>query len=145
MTGLAHVCIETTDLAKTEAFYCRLGLRRRFDFHNRQGRLVAFYLAFGNETYIEVILNDTPRTDGTIRHFAIETENLDALRESLLEAGIDVSEKELGIDFTWIAKCHDPNGVLIELMEYTKDSLQRVGGTCEVDYSPRSLETVPDR
>jgi catechol 2,3-dioxygenase-like lactoylglutathione lyase family enzyme len=33
-TRLAHVCIETADLARTEAFYAVLGLSRRYEFRN---------------------------------------------------------------------------------------------------------------
>jgi predicted enzyme related to lactoylglutathione lyase len=136
MNKLAHICIETQDLEKTEAFYQMLDLRRRFEFRNKEGALVGFYLAFDDETFIEVILSRTARTGGIIKHFAIETDNLDKVRNSLLDGGVDVSEKELAIDFTWMAKCRDPNGIFIELMEYTPESMQRAGGTCEVDYKP---------
>lgn len=136
LTNLAHVCIETNDLEKTETFYRILSLKRQFDFKNLQGELVAFYLAFGNKTYVEVIKTTKPKQPGLIRHFAIEVDDIDAAHQTLLEHGIDVTEKELGIDNTWMITCTDPNGVFIELHEYTADSLQLVGGVCEVDYTP---------
>ena len=135
-TNLAHVCIETSDLDKTEAFYRILGLERRFDFRNLQNELVAFYLAFGNKTYVEVIKTSNPKPPGLIKHFAIEVDDIDAARDELLSNGVDVSEKELGIDHTWMITCTDPNGVFIELHQYTADSLQLVGGECQVDYKP---------
>ena len=49
MNRLAHVCIETRDLDRTETFYRAFGLRRQFDFRNQDGLLVGFYLAFDNE------------------------------------------------------------------------------------------------
>lgn len=133
---LAHVCIETDDLEKTEAFYRILGMERQFDFNNLQGELVAFYLGFGNQTYVEVIKVADPKPPGLIRHFAVEVDDVDAARATLQSAGIEVTEKELGIDKTWMITCHDPNGVFIELHQYTPESLQLVGGACEVDYSP---------
>ena len=136
LTNLAHVCIETNDLEKTETFYRILSLKRQFDFKNLQGELVAFYLAFNNNTYVEVIKTTKPKRPGLIRHFAIEVDDIDAAHQTLLEHGIDVTEKELGIDNTWMITCTDPNGVFIELHEYTADSLQLVGGVCEVDYTP---------
>ncbi len=136
LTNLAHVCIETNDLEKTETFYRILSLKRQFDFKNLQGELVAFYLAFTNNTYVEVIKTTKPKQPGLIRHFAIEVDDIDAAHQTLLEHGIDVTEKELGIDNTWMITCTDPNGVFIELHEYTADSLQLVGGVCEVDYTP---------
>ena len=136
LSNLAHVCIETSDLEKTETFYRILSLKRQFDFKNLQGELVAFYLAFGNKTYVEVIKTTKPKQPGLIRHFAIEVDDIDAAHQTLLEHGIDVTDKELGIDNTWMITCKDPNGVFIELHEYTADSLQLVGGVCEVDYTP---------
>lgn len=133
---LAHVCIETADLQTTEAFYKVLGMERQFDFNNLQGELVAFYLGFGNQTYVEVIKTRDPKPPGLIRHFAVEVDDIDAARATLVANGIDVSEKELGIDNTWMITCHDPNGVFIELHQYTPDSMQLVGGACEVDYTP---------
>ena len=51
---LAHVCIESMDLRATEDFYALLGMQRRFEFRNQDDELVGFYLAFDNQTYIEV-------------------------------------------------------------------------------------------
>lgn len=136
MTKLAHVCIETQDLDKTEVFYRGLGLRRQFDFENKDGLLVGFYLAFENESFIEVILNRKPQSDGIIKHFAIETDDIDQARAAAIGAGIDVGEKKFSGDRLWMFTCHDPNGIFIEVMQYTDESMQRVGGVCEVDYTP---------
>ena len=136
MTKLAHVCIHTDDLDKTEAFYRLLGLERQFDFRNLEDELVAFYLSFDDQTYIEVIKAHDAGANGALAHFAIEVDDLDSTCAVLAENGIKVSEKKLGIDRTWIASCNDPNGVFIELQQYTDDSMQLVGGTCQVDYSP---------
>jgi catechol 2,3-dioxygenase-like lactoylglutathione lyase family enzyme len=136
MTKLAHVCIETQDLDKTEVFYRGLGLRRQFDFENKDGLLVGFYLAFENESFIEVVLNRKPQSDGIIKHFAIETDDIDQARAAAIGAGIDVGEKKFSGDRLWMFTCHDPNGIFIEVMQYTDESMQRVGGVCEVDYTP---------
>lgn len=134
--GLAHVCIDTDDIEKTEVFYGLLGMRRQFEFRNLDDELVGVYLSFGNGTYLEVIKNSKPGGSGRIRHFAIEVDSVDEAGEVLRGAGIAVTDKELGIDNTWMITCHDPNGVFIELQEYTEQSMQRVGGRCEVDYTP---------
>ncbi|MGI9261231.1 MAG: VOC family protein [Woeseiaceae bacterium] len=136
ITALAHVCIESRDLAATEEFYSVLGLRRRFDFRNKQNELVGFYLAFGNQTFIEVIKNRSAGGEGIIRHFAMEVDDVDEAFDELKAAGYDVTEKEMAGDHNWMITCHDPNGIFIELQQYTDKSMQRVGGTCEVDYEP---------
>ena len=45
-----------------------------------------------------------------------------------------VTDKKLGIDQTWQAWTEDPNGVKVELFEYTPGSAQFVGGDREVDW-----------
>ena len=133
---LAHVCIETGDLDTTERFYELLGITRQFEFRNRDDELVGMYLNCGGDTFIEVIKVSQPRPEGIVRHFALQVDDVDAVRAALVSGGVEVSEKELAGDNNWMVTCHDPNGIFIELQQYGPDSMQRVGGRCEVDYSP---------
>jgi catechol 2,3-dioxygenase-like lactoylglutathione lyase family enzyme len=136
LVKLAHVCVETTDLAATEAFYNVLGAERRFEFRNLQGMLIGMYMYFAGDTFIELVLVKTPRVEGAINHFALQVRDVDATRQTLVDAGIAVTKKELGVDRTWMVTCRDPNGVYIEFHQYTDDSLQFRGGVCEIDYTP---------
>lgn len=136
MPKLAHVCIETDDLEKTEEFYKLLGLSRRFEFRNLQGDLVGFYLAFADNTYVEVIKTSNPKSDGNVRHFAIEVDDVDVVHSDLTVAGVAVTDKEFCKDKIWMVTCKDPNGIFIEIQQYTADSFQLKGGVCEVDYTP---------
>ena len=52
------------------------------------------------------------------------------------KCGYPVSEKVLAGDHNWMITCHDPNGIFIELQQYTEKSMQFVGGVCRVDYEP---------
>lgn len=135
-TGLAHVCIETDDLDSTERFYAVLGLKRRFEFRNQKNELVGFYLAFENQTFIEVIKNLDIAGQGRIKHFALETDSVDKVHAALQSQGYDASPKELAGDQNWMITCHDPNGIFIEIQQYTKSCMQLIGGTCKVDYEP---------
>ena len=137
MVKLAHVCIETDDMERTEAFYEKLGLKRRFEFRNHQEELIGFYLAFSDNTFLEVIKVKKPRTEGAVRHFAIEVDSVDETRERLAANGVAVSEKKLGVDKTWMVTTRDPNDIFIEFHEYTHDSLQQRGGRCLIDYTPQ--------
>jgi catechol 2,3-dioxygenase-like lactoylglutathione lyase family enzyme len=136
LSKLAHVCIETADLEATENFYRVLGLERRFDFRNQHNDLVGFYLAFGNNTFIEVIKVRQARPEGAVRHFAIEIDDADAWYQRLKDAGIDVTAKKYEGDDNWMITCRDPNGIFIELQQYTEKSMQRIGGDCKVNYVP---------
>ncbi len=133
---LAHVCFESEDLDATEAFYNLLGITKRFEFRNQQDELVGYYLAFDNRTYIEVIKTGGLADPGRVRHFAIEVDSVDDAYERLKNGNIEVTAKTLAGDNTWMITCHDPNGIFIELQEYTNESMQLVGGRCEVDYRP---------
>ncbi len=133
---LAHVCFETDDLEATEAFYNILGIKRRFEFRNLQNELVGYYLAFDNQTFIEVIKTGKLAKPGLIRHFAIEVDSVDDAYQQLTNNGIEVTEKKFAGDQNWMITCHDPNGIFIELQEYTNESMPKVGGRCQVDYCP---------
>lgn len=137
MIKLAHVCIESADLEATERFYECLGLRRQFEFRNPAGLLIGYYLKFDDRTFLEVIRVEAVRAEGVVRHFAIESDDVAALRGRLLAAGFEVSERRLGEDGTWMVTCRDPNGVFIELQEYAAHSMQQHGGVCLIDYVPR--------
>ena len=137
MIKLAHVCIESADLDATERFYGCLGVRRQFEFRNPDGLLIGYYLKFDDQTFLEVIRVEAVRTEGAVRHFAIESDNIDALRTRLLAAGFQATDKRLGEDHTWMVTCRDPNGVFIELHQYDHRSMQQHGGTCVIDYVPR--------
>ena len=136
LVRLAHVCIETSKLSATENFYIALGAQRRFEFRNLQNELIGMYLYFGENSFIELVKISSDRPDGKIAHFALEVADIDSARSTLLERGIVVAEKCLGGDKTWMITCHDPNGIFIELHQYTADSMQHRGGTCVIDYTP---------
>jgi catechol 2,3-dioxygenase-like lactoylglutathione lyase family enzyme len=137
MIKLAHVCIESADLEATERFYACLGLRRQFEFRNLAGLLIGYYLKFDDQTFIEVIRVEQVRAEGAVRHFAIESDDIEALRGKLGAAGFACSERRLGEDHTWMVTCRDPNGVFIELHQYDERSMQQHGGVCVLDYRPR--------
>ncbi|WP_263587543.1 VOC family protein [Sphingopyxis sp. GC21] len=136
MTRLAHVCIESVDLDATEQFYARLGLSRQFDFRNLQGEPIGYYLRFDDVSFLEVVRVSDVKAEGRVMHFAIETDDIDGLRERLVAGGHAPSEKTLGADQTWVVTCRDPSGILIELQEYGENSMQFRGGTCLIDYTP---------
>lgn len=136
MIRLAHVCIESADLDATERFYALLGLSQQFDFQNLQGEPIGYYLRFDNNSFVEVVRVAEVKSEGRVMHFAIETDDIDGLRERLIAGGYAPSEKTLGADQTWVVTCRDPSGIFIELQQYSEDSMQLRGGTCLIDYTP---------
>jgi catechol 2,3-dioxygenase-like lactoylglutathione lyase family enzyme len=123
---IAHLCIISKDLAATESFYTNaLGLKKAFYFlHN--GTVTGFYLAVGDDSFIEVFLTDQA-PDGkssAIQHFCLEVDSIDEIAARVKKAGYEITDKQLGSDKSWQAWITDPNGVRIELHEYTPESSQ---------------------
>lgn len=126
---LAHVCIAAADLERAEQFYVdQLGMAIAFEFM-RGGERIGFYLHAGGTTYIEVFAERESPGDGRagLKHFCLEVDDIDALIAKLNTQGVAVSRKKLGADNAWQAWITDPNGLRIELMQYTEDSAQFTG------------------
>lgn len=135
---VAHACIFAHDLATTECFYRDvLGIGKAFDF-KRGEDWIGFYLDLGGRTFIEVFSKADSRFSefNQINHICLETEDIDSLVNHIKQQGVAVTEKKLGVDGTWQAWITDPNGVKLEIFQYTERSLQFAapGSVCQVDW-----------
>jgi lactoylglutathione lyase/glyoxylase I family protein len=127
---VAHVCIFAHDLGATEAFWTEvLGMKIAFRF-TRNGAPYGFYLDAGGRTHIEVFEKpDTEFSDrNQINHICLEVHSLDEAVAAIRARGVEITDKKLAVDDTWQAWTADPNGVKIELFEYTEKSAQFIGG-----------------
>ena len=134
--NLAHTCILARDLEKTLGFYSGLlGLQKKFDFL-RRGELIGFYLELNPGQFVEVFQADLAADARHLRltHFCFEVDDIDAMRQTLIQAGVAVREKKLGADQSWQFWCQDPDGVDVEFHQYTPRSSQLTGQPCEVDW-----------
>ncbi|MCY4071668.1 MAG: VOC family protein [Chloroflexi bacterium] len=132
---LAHICIGAADLERTEQFYVDLlGMEIAFEFMRGDER-IGFYLKAGGTSFIEVFAERESLKDGraSLKHFCLEVEDIDALIAKLTAQGIDVSRKKLGADNAWQAWITDPNGLRIELMQYSEHSAQFTGEPVMLD------------
>ena len=130
----AHICIRARDLVDTENFYVNvLGMERVFNFE-RNGKRFGFYLRIAASEFIEVF-EDANATagDSLIRHLCLEVDDIDAAIAELHAHGVETTEKKIGCDHSYQVWFKDPNGIDIELHEYTPESAQRVGGTVTAD------------
>ena len=130
---LAHVCIHSPDLAATEKFYVEtLGLGKGFAFM-KDGSVFGFYVNLGASTFLEVFEGEKAQ-EGSIKHMALEVDDIDQVIAALRENGFAATDKKLGADNSWQCWTEDPSGVQIEFHQYTGTSLQLTGGVCEVDW-----------
>lgn len=138
ITQIAHVCIFAHDLKVTETFYRDvLGLEKAFDF-KRGEEWIGFYLDLGARTFIEVFRKAESRFAETdqINHVCLETEDLDGFVAQVRARGVTITDKKRGADGTWQAWMTDPNGVKLEIFQYTPESLQFAprGSVCQVNW-----------
>jgi catechol 2,3-dioxygenase-like lactoylglutathione lyase family enzyme len=139
--SLAHVCMQSKDIEKTEAFYCGvLGLQKVFDF-TWQGKRNGFYMKTANETFIEVFqIGDVGWTDRqSLHHFCLETDALADLHRDLIARGYEPGPMKLGADRTSQFWMKDPGGFDVEFQEYRADSSHRTGGAVEVNWQTDSI------
>jgi lactoylglutathione lyase/glyoxylase I family protein len=132
--AIAHICILTMDLEGTRRFYCDcLGLTNKFNFI-RDGKVFGYYFQINEQNFIEVFLANTESSDRQpqIMHFCLEVDDIDQAIEKIRLYGVDVTDKALGPDNTYLAWLADPNGATIELHQYTDKSSQIVGGDCVI-------------
>ena len=61
------------------------------------------------------------------KHLCLQVEDIDKISTQLEGHGVNLSEKKLGADGSFQAWTADPDGVPIELHEYTTESSQRTG------------------
>ena len=133
---IAHACIFAHDLEATEKFYREvLGIEVVFRFM-KAGKLIGYYLDAGDTTHIEVFHKAEAAFAETnaINHICLEVTNMDEAVAQVRARGVAALDKKLGVDGTWQSWLTDPNGVKIELFEYTDKSLQFIGGVCEATW-----------
>jgi catechol 2,3-dioxygenase-like lactoylglutathione lyase family enzyme len=135
---VAHTCIFAHDLDQTARFYRDVfGIEKAFEF-KRGEEWIGFYLDMGARTFIEVFRKADSSFDekNQINHICLETDDLDGLLAHIRSQGVEITDKKLGVDGTWQSWTKDPNGVKLEIFQYTAESLQFKphGGACEVNW-----------
>ena len=133
---LAHACLFSKDLNRSLDFYCgALGLRRQFDFM-KNGGLFGFYLQINPNQFIEIFKIGAEEANGhqRIHHLCLEVDDLDAMRDALIQRGVKVTEKKMGCDQTWQCWFKGPDGTDIEFHQYTPQSSQFTRKACVVDW-----------
>lgn len=117
--GLQHVNIPSTDLQRSEVFYCdQLGFERiprpAFDVDG-------LWLAAGEGRAIHI--SDTPGAEAaTSYHFAVEVSDLESALEHLSEFGIAYERGRYVVSAGKQAYVRDPDGNVIEFVERDRDS-----------------------
>lgn len=131
ITGVAHIAFRVANMERSLAFYCGvLGLKELTRLNRDDGSLWLIYLNAGNGTIIELFPGGvaTPPTDPQALGYAHFSLGVDDMHETLAEMrarGLkEEGEPKRGADGNlgfWVT---DPDGIRIELMEMSADSIQ---------------------
>ena len=137
LVGINHVALEVRDLEEALAFYGRL-----FDIELR-GRVPGMAFLDMGDQFLALSEGRHAPPDAE-RHFGLVVDDLEALRATLEEAGVEILPGR-GLDF------RDPSGNLVQAVEYsgvqfTKDAGVLAGmGLDELEKSPEALRELEEK
>jgi lactoylglutathione lyase len=127
-TGLRlnHVGIAVKNFDESMNFYTKvMGFRVAFRFPSPDGKPTTTYFQINRDTFLEM----APATDSLpagITHIGIETEDIKATISRIRQAGGAVEDSRVsGPTKALLSNVTDPNGIRLELIELTPDSLHR--------------------
>ena len=140
---LAHLCFKTDQLDRMILFYRdTLGLPIKFTLKGRDGFAFGYYFECGGRTFLELfdqkgavqqwggdmVKLQLPAAGACYQHFCLEVEGIETFRDAFFAKGVATTEITVGMDGSRQCWIKDPDGNSIELMEYTRDSLQTKEG-----------------
>jgi len=122
---LSHVCLGSTDLARTVGFYGDLlGCRVVHEFRNAAGDLYGLFLLVRNGTFLEFFLEREPKGKGGLyRHLCFEVESIEAMAERMRKAGYAAEIRRGRTDRVLQFFIEDPDGNTVEFQEHDPQSV----------------------
>ena len=127
ITGISHACYLVSDLDRSVAFYCdKLGMRKAFDLNLRGGEVRGVFLLTGRRTFVELFEGDPVPLppNATHKHVSFEVDDMEATVRTLRERGVEVSDIVRGGENSYQAWVTDPDGIRLELQQFTPESFQ---------------------
>lgn len=122
--GIAHIAFYVSDLAKAREFWTDfLGYQECFNLKKKDsGDVRIAFIKINDYQYIE-LFTEKPRGDMMLNHISFYTENAEAMRDYLASKGVKVPD-QVGKGQTGNKNYNitDPDGNLVEIVEYQPDS-----------------------
>ncbi len=122
---LNHVGIRVENFDEAVDFYTEtFGFREAFAVRNPDGDPVLTYLQVNRDTFLELQPAGPGRLPG-ITHFGLQVDALQSTVTELRQRGIEVGDPFTGQTGAMIVNATDPEGVTIELLELSPESMQQ--------------------
>lgn len=130
-SGIAHAAFNVTDMEKSVAFFERtFGFEKAFEIpHRETGKPWIVYLYAGGGQFVELFYGATKQNpyDGEkagFLHVCLQVDDIQATWQRIVETGAPQDDPpRLGGAGNWQCWTHDPDGVKIELMQMSENSL----------------------
>jgi len=123
--GVNHVGIVVKNYDEALAFYTKtMGFREAYTIRNDDGSVRLTYLQLSRNTFVELI-PAAPNQAAGITHFGIEVGDLASEVALLRQRGATIDDPGPTPSKARFARMKDRDGVQIEVMEFTPESLQR--------------------
>jgi catechol 2,3-dioxygenase-like lactoylglutathione lyase family enzyme len=123
---LNHVGISVKNMDESTQFYTKvMGFRVAFKFPSPDGKPTTTYFQVNRDTFLEMAPATADQPPG-ITHIGIETENIQTTIARIRQAGGTVADSRVsGPTKALLSNVVDPNGIRLELIELTPDSLHK--------------------
>ena len=125
LTRLSHVCLGSTDLARTIGFYRDLlGCEVAHEFRNPAGALYGVFLSCRNGTFLEFFNEQAPKPPGGLfRHLCFQVEDIEQMAQAARGRGLQAEVKRGRTDRILQFFVHDPDGNMIEFQQHDAESV----------------------
>ena len=125
-TKLNHVGMYVNNMDASLDFYTRtMGFRETYLFKDDQGKLAMAFIQVSRETFIELMPADADHPAG-FSHAGFQVNDERATIAVLRKKGVKVEDAHPGLRMKALSTdVLDPDGLRLELLEFTPDSLQR--------------------
>jgi catechol 2,3-dioxygenase-like lactoylglutathione lyase family enzyme len=120
------IAVKVENFDKSLDFYTKvLGFRVAFRFPSPDGKPTTTYFQINRDTFLEMAPASANLPEG-ITHMGIETGDLKATIARLRTGGATVEDLRIsGPTKALLSNINDPNGIRLELIELTPDSLHK--------------------
>ncbi len=126
IVGVSHIGLNVADLGAARAFYTgMLGFEEAFSMNNPDGSLMLTNFKVNDHQFVQVFPGLASPTADRLNHICFETTDAEQLRAYLASKGVaEVPAKlEPGKNGALAFKVHDPDGHLVEFVQYLPGSL----------------------
>jgi lactoylglutathione lyase len=127
IVGVSHIALNTDDLDASRKFYTgMLGFEEAFSMNKPDGSLMLTNFKVNDHQFIQVFPELKSSTQDRLNHICFETTDAEQLRTYMASKGVaevPATKLEPGKNGSLAFEIHDPDGHLVEFVQYLPGSL----------------------